>query len=80
MADRPLSFSPPAKLAYDHVYAVMDFSAAADALTLWNPWGTDFTPTGPSEPENGYARKKGIFYLTLDEFIAFFSFLAIEQP
>jgi len=79
LATALLLHRPPAKLAFDHVYAIMDFNPETDTLTIWNPWGTDFTPDGPSGPENGYERKKGIFYLSLDEFISFFSFLAIEH-
>ena len=70
---------PPAKLPYDHVYAIMAFNPATDTVTIWNPWGTDFTPDGPSCAANGYERKKGIFYLSLEEFMSFYSFLAIEQ-
>ena len=79
LATALLLHRPPAKLPYDHVYAVMSFSPATNMVTLWNPWGTDFTPNGPSGPENGYERSKGIFYLTFDEFVSFFTFLAIEN-
>lgn len=79
LATALLLHKPPAKLPYDHVYAIMDFDAGSDMVTLWNPWGTDFTPNGPSGPDNGYERKKGIFMLTFDEFVAFYSILAIEQ-
>ena len=79
LATALLLHKPPAKLAYDHVYAIMGFDAATDTVTIWNPWGTDFTPNGPSGPENGYERKKGLFSLSFDEFVAFYSFLAIEQ-
>ncbi len=70
---------PPAKLPFDHVYAIMDFQPDTDTLAIWNPWGTDFTPKGPSGPENGYERKKGIFFLSLDDFINFYTYLAIER-
>lgn len=79
LATSLLLHRPPAKLAYDHVYAIMGFDPATDTVTIWNPWGTDFTPNGPSGPENGYARKKGIFTLSFDEFVSFYSYLAIEQ-
>lgn len=79
LATSLLLHRPPAKLAYDHVYAIMGFDPGADTVTIWNPWGTDFTPNGPSSPENGYARKKGIFTLNFDEFVSFYSYLAIEQ-
>ncbi len=79
LATALLLHKPPAKLAYDHVYAIMGFDPGSDTVTIWNPWGTDFTPSGPSGPENGYERKKGIFTLSFDEFVSFYSFLAIEQ-
>jgi hypothetical protein len=79
LATALLLHRPPAKLPFDHVYAILDFDPATDTVTIWNPWGTDFTPNGPSGPENGYERKKGVFFLTLDEFITFYTFLAIEQ-
>jgi len=79
LATSLLLHRPPAKLAYDHVYAIMGFDPGTDMVTIWNPWGTDFTPNGPSGPENGYMRKKGIFTLSLDEFVLFYSYLAIEQ-
>lgn len=79
LATSLLLHRPPAKLAYDHVYAIMGFDPGTDTVTIWNPWGTDFTPSGPSGPENGYARKKGIFTLNFDEFVSFYSYLAIEQ-
>ena len=79
LATALLLHRPPAKLPYDHVYAIVDFDAARNIVTLWNPWGTDFTPNGPSGPANGYERNKGVFNLTLAEFISFYSFLAIEQ-
>lgn len=79
LATSLLLHKPPAKLAYDHVYAIMGFDSRTDTVTLWNPWGTDFTPNGPSGPENGYARKNGIFVLNFDEFVLFYSYLAIEQ-
>jgi hypothetical protein len=79
LATALLLHKPPAKLAYDHVYAIMGFDQTSDTVTIWNPWGTDFTPDGPDSPENGYTRVHGIFILGLDEFISFYSFLAIEH-
>ena len=70
---------PAAKLPYDHVYAIIDFDAASEQLLVWNPWGTDFTPDGPSGPENGYARQHGLFSLSLEEFMRFFTFMAMED-
>ena len=79
MAEALLLHKPPAKLPYDHVYAILAFDGESDRVKLWNPWGTDFKPKGPSGPENGYERDRGVFYLSLGEFIDFFSDLAIEE-
>lgn len=79
LATALLLHRPPAKLPYDHVYAIMEFNSLTDMVTIWNPWGTSFTPKGPSGPEYGYVRDKGLFKLTLDEFVNFYSFLAIEK-
>ena len=79
MAEVLLRNRPAAKLPWDHVYAVLDFDPASDVLTLWNPWGTDFRPQGPSGPENGYARDRGVFRIPLGEFVAFFTYLSIEE-
>ncbi len=79
MAGVLLLKKPAARLPYDHVYAVLDFDAGADSVTLWNPWGTDYTPPCPSSPECGYARRRGVFTLSLDEFDRFFTYLAVER-
>jgi hypothetical protein len=79
MAEVLLLHRPAAKLAWDHVYAVLDYDARSRMVVLWNPWGTDFTPPGPSGPENGYARVRGVFQIPLDQFVEFFTFLAIEK-
>jgi hypothetical protein len=79
MAEVLLLHRPAAKLVWDHVYAVLDFEPEGNTVVLWNPWGTDFQPKGPSGPENGYAREHGVFRIPLDEFVRFFTFLAIEE-
>jgi len=79
LAEVLLLKKPAARLPYDHVYAVLDFDSGTDTLTLWNPWGTDYTPPCPSSPACGYARTRGAFQLPLDDFDSFFTFLAIEQ-
>jgi len=79
MAGVLLLKKPEARLPYDHVYAVLDYDAATDSVTLWNPWGTDYTPPCPSSPACGYARSRGAFRLSLDEFDRFFTYLAVER-
>lgn len=79
MAEVLLLHRPAAKLAWDHVYAVLGYDARSQVVVLWNPWGTDFQPSGPSGPANGYARVRGVFQIPFDEFVEFFTFLAIEK-
>ena len=79
LATALLLHRPPADLPYDHVYAIMDFNAGSNTVTIWNPWGTDFTPRGPSGPQNGFTRDKGIFTLSLNQFITYYTALAVEQ-
>lgn len=67
------------KIIGDHVYAVMGFNAESDILTVWNPWGTDFSHSGIDCPQNGYNRKGGIFKISLKDFIYLFAYLAIEK-
>ena len=80
LAEALLLHKPAAKLPYDHVYAVLGFDGENDRVKLWNPWGTDFVPKGPSGRENGYARDKGVFYLSLDEFIEFYTDMSVAAP
>ena len=80
MAEVLLLHRPAARsIPWDHVYAVLDFDPAADVVVLWNPWGTDFHPQGASGPENGYERVHGVFRIPFDQFVTFFTFLAIEE-
>jgi hypothetical protein len=79
MAEVLLRDRPAAKLPWNHVYAVLDFEPGSDVVVLWNPWGTDFQPAGPSGPENGYARTGGVFRIPLASFVDYFTFLAVEE-
>ncbi len=80
MAEVLILHKPAARsIPWDHVYAVLDFDPGADVVVLWNPWGTDFHPQGPSGPENGYERVHGVFRIPFDQFVTFFTFLAIEE-
>jgi hypothetical protein len=66
-------------LPWDHVYAVMDFDASAERLIIWNPLAYDFTPEGPDNIDNGYTTARGMFSIPLDDFMALYSYLAIEK-
>ncbi len=71
---------PDGKLIGNHCYAILAFDAETDILTVWNPWGNDFTPKGPSGPEFGFERRGGVFKISLDDFMKLFRYLAIEKP
>lgn len=68
----------PPGIASHHAYAVTGFDPAADTVTLWNPWGNTFHPTGPAGPTRGYATKSGKFTMPLKEFEAVFQHLFVE--
>jgi len=52
-------------LVYSHAYAITAFDTVAGRVTLWNPWGDDFTPAGPEGPANGYRTVHGEFTVPL---------------
>ncbi len=67
--------SSPAGLAY----AVIDYDAMTDMLTLRDPRGGDFLPAGTEEPQSGHARRDGVFHLSLADFERLFDAIAVEQ-
>lgn len=72
------SHSSAHSIAGDHVYAILGFDKSSDMLTIWNPWGDEFTPKGPPGIQNGYARKHGVFSMPLEEFLTVYWVLSIE--
>jgi hypothetical protein len=79
MAEALLLKKNSSHLPWDHVYAVMDFDAASETLTMWNPLAYDFKPQGPDSQDNGYTTTRGIFNIGLDDFMAIYSYLAVEK-
>ena len=73
---------PGGNIPPNHAYAIFGFDAERDMVITWNPWHNDFTPKGPSNRENGYARKKGVAEIPLADFVQIFNTLQIEtdQP
>ena len=61
-----------------HAYAVLAYDPQADTLTLWNPWGEDYTTNGPAGPQNGYPTKKGVFVIPLQDFVHTFQHISVE--
>lgn len=65
-------------VAGDHVYAILGFDKATDTLTIWNPWGDEYTPRGPEGIQNGYKRTHGVFTMPLNEFMEVYWILSVE--
>jgi hypothetical protein len=65
-------------LTPNHAYAVLDYDAKTDAVTLWNPHGGKFTPKGAPGLEHGYPEKDGIFQIPVRDFVRQFSGMAFE--
>ena len=47
--------------------AVIGWDAAADKVTIWNPWGNTIEPKGTG-PNAGYKTVNGVFTMPLDRF------------
>lgn len=73
------SKTPGGNIPPNHAYAIFGFDADRDMVITWNPWHNDFTPTGPSNRENGYARTRGVAEIPLDDFVQIFNTLQIES-
>ena len=71
---------PRAPIPMGHSYAVLGFNPKTDIVTVWNPWGDDFTPKGPPGVEHGWPRNHGVFEVPFHEFAQVFFSLAIERP
>ncbi|HEX3726167.1 MAG TPA: C2 family cysteine protease [Pirellulales bacterium] len=79
MGKEPPSGNPKVpKLGYGHAYAVFGFKPNTDQIKLWNPWGNDVTPKGPSGPEHGFETKHGIFEVPLKTLYDQFSNVSVE--
>ena len=72
--------NPPGPLPMNHAYAVLGYNSEDRQLTIWNPWGDDFTPKGPSGIEHGWPRAHGVFTIPLRDFLRVFTWLDIEHP
>ncbi|MEI6286803.1 MAG: C2 family cysteine protease [Bacillota bacterium] len=62
-----------------HVYAILAYDDSSKMLTIWNPWGSDFTPkASPDGPKNGYTRNHGVFQMSLTDFYSIYAYLCVE--
>lgn len=62
----------------NHAYAVLGFDAKADAVKLWNPYGSTFKPKGEPGLKNGYPQTDGVLNVPLNDFVLQFSGMAFE--
>jgi hypothetical protein len=62
----------------NHVYAVLHYDEKKRHVTVFNPWGNDFTPKGPPGPANGYLTERGKFTVPLEEFHQIFNSISYE--
>jgi hypothetical protein len=68
---------PPA-IVTTHLYAILDYDSQKRQVTVFNPWGNNFTPKGPQGLTNGYATKNGVFVIPLDQFQKLFADIDFE--
>jgi hypothetical protein len=73
-ANKPMPKGMPGK----HAYGVLNYDPTRRVVRLFNPWGNDFTPSGPSGMVNGYATRQGVFDIPLQDFVQLFARLAHE--
>ncbi len=68
----------PPGIVNSHVYAILGYDGRERHVTIFNPWGNNFTPKGPPGIANGYETKNGLFIVSLDQFHTVFSDVVYE--
>ncbi len=68
----------PKGIAKGHCMAVIGWDAAADKVTIWNPWGNNLDPKG-SGPNDGYKTVDGVFTMPLVDFTRSFARIDVEN-
>ena len=58
--------------------ALIGWDAAADKVTIWNPWGNNFEPKGTG-PNDGYKTVNGVFSMPLADFTRSFARMDVEN-
>ena len=61
-----------------HAFGVLGYDASAQSVTVFNPWGNDFTPIGLAGFRNGYPTSHGVFQVPLGDFVRIFTLLVYE--
>ena len=69
---------PKGSIPPNHAYMVFGYDRERDLVVTWNPWNNDFTPKGPSNRQNGYARRAGVAEIPLEDFAQMFRGLTVE--
>jgi hypothetical protein len=76
--DPPPNHKKIPHFGYGHAYAILDYDHGSDEVTVWNPWGNDYTPKGPAGIENGFVTKHGVFRVPLTTLYEQFSSFHLE--
>ncbi len=66
-------------LGYDHAYAIIGYAPRTDLVSVWNPWGQNFTPKGPEGVEHGFVTEHGVFQIPLTTLYHQFSTVHLES-
>ena len=67
----------PNGIAHAHCMAVIGWDAAADKVTVWNPWGNTIERKGTG-PNAGYKTVNGVFTMPLADFTRSFAYVDVE--
>ena len=71
---RPL----PKGIPHGHVFGLLEYNATNRTVTLFNPWGNHFKPSGTPGIVNGYPTEHGILEVPLADFIQIFGGITYE--
>ena len=69
---------PPPGMITGHCYAIFGYDGKERKVTIFNPWGNQFTPKGPPGLANGYPTQHGQFTVPLDHLMQFVTQLVYE--
>ena len=70
----------PPGIGHPHDYAVLAYHTRSDAVTLWNPHGSNFEPKGPPGLSNGYSMVNGVLRMPVHDFTLIFGAMFFETP
>ena len=65
-------------MGYNHAYAIIGYAPRTDLVSVWNPWGQNFTPKGPEGVEHGFVTEHGVFQIPLTTLYHQFSTVHLE--